>query len=671
MKIEITGDLIKRIADLSVSLNMKPEDMLDYALRNYFENSIIRDLSDNIEVKNKPDFKNNSRYEYYKIIIDQQVFINELFAFQSRLNEPGNVFDEAESINNFMKFVSTFFKHEHIFFLEYDVEREILQTKYEWNNIPRDDNKNLSSELTLKSAEWYKKQIIDNKLIVLNSLNDLPENAKTEREVLHTANIKSVLCIPVFCRNKKFRYRMGIITYSTHTYWKENDAKRLTFIGVLLAGTLENKYIRDELNEYKQKYNELIEKAEWGNSELLKNETALNESNFRLEKSINELKETQKMMMQNERMRSLGLMASGIAHDINNVLSPIVGYSDLILKDPSAGELTKKRASYINMAGWDIMKTIKGMREFYRPYSNEDDFKMVDLNSTVINTINLTRHRWKDMAESNGAVIEVSTVFQHELPKIYGDASQIREALTNLIINAADAMPNGGKLNLKTGSIDNNILIEVSDTGSGMDKDTLRNCLDPFYTTKGEKGSGLGLSMVYGIMQRHKGKIEIDSQIEKGTTIKLLFPLYNLADKPEIEIQDKPVNKMKVLCIDDNKDVGEIITAILRDKNHRVDFVDNGRHGLNLFYNSLDEGEPYDIVITDLSMPYMDGKTVAEKIKTQSPGTPVIMMTGWEDGLDANPIKNIDYYLKKPISINDLEKGLQSVQEKFKKERII
>ena len=228
--------------------------------------------------------------------------------------------------------------------------------------------------------------------------------------------------------------------------------------------------------------------------------------------------------MQQERLRALGQMASGIAHDINNAISPISLYTESLLERekglsaPGRGQL-----QVIQRAIGDVAQTVARMREFYRPREPQMMLARVHLNELVQQVLDLTRVRWNDMPQQRGVTIALAKDLARSLPPVMGAESEIREALTNLVFNAVDAMPEGGTLTLRTRAEEGRVHVEVIDTGIGMDEDARRRCLEPFFTTKGERGTGLGLAMVYGMVQRHSADISIDSELGKGTRVQLTF----------------------------------------------------------------------------------------------------------------------------------------------------
>jgi PAS domain S-box-containing protein len=397
-------------------------------------------------------------------------------------------------------------------------------------------------------------------------------------------------------------------------------------------------------------------------SERKMNELAIHESNIRLEETLTELRETQKQVLQQERLRALGQLASGIAHDINNSLSPILGYADLLLRKKDILKIAEKQLTLIKTASQDIKRTIDRMKEFYRPKTDDEITEHININRIIDSTLELTKHRWKDISESRGIVITINKELQENLPNILGNESEIREALTNLILNACDAMPNGGVLDLQTQLKDNNIILEIIDSGIGMNEETLQRCLEPFYTTKGEKGTGLGLSMVYGIINRHEGKISIESKVHHGTKISLTFPIHR-KDKFNIDLEKEEISipSLKILCIDDDEKILQMLFDMLQSNNHEINLASSGKQGLDKFFSALEDGKPFDLIITDLGMPYMDGTSVAQGIKSVQPDIPIILMTGWGSFLSSEKMPAIDYILKKPVVLDELIKSLKIV----------
>ena len=388
-----------------------------------------------------------------------------------------------------------------------------------------------------------------------------------------------------------------------------------------------------------------------------------------LRKAYDELHQTQQTVMQQERLKAVGQMASGIAHDINNALSPVVGFAELIAQtEASLTEDGKKYLQYIKTAGMDVAQIVGRLREFYRPRDPEESLQPLDLNRVAGLALDMTRPRWRDIPQGRGIMIEVRTNFDPRLPSFSGIESELREAITNLIINAVDALPHGGALEVRTRTEKSDsgeqAVLEISDTGVGMDEQTRKRCLEPFFSTKGQLGTGLGLAMVYGVMERHEGRIEIDSELGKGTTMRLVFPVRKL-DKTQKthSAGDVPPGPFRILCIDDEPSVRKLLGKMLELDRHQVQTTDGGKAGLEAFRTANSQGQPFDVVITDLGMPYLDGREVAKILKHESPGVPIIMMTGWGVFMkeDAGILTQVDGILSKPPNLQELREMLRRV----------
>jgi signal transduction histidine kinase len=394
-----------------------------------------------------------------------------------------------------------------------------------------------------------------------------------------------------------------------------------------------------------------------------------------LEKAYNELRRTQATILQQERLKALGQMASGIAHDVNNALSPVIGFSELILKGnyglkPDA----KKYLNHIRTAGEDIAHIVARLREFYRTREENEPLQQLNLNKLIEQVVDMTRPRWRDIPQSNGITIEVRTALASDVPGLAGIESEVREAITNLVLNAVDAMPAGGKITVSTHVLRQNggkhpvkVAVEVTDTGTGMDEETRKRCLEPFFSTKGKRGTGLGLAMVYGVMERHEGLIEIQSEVGKGTTFRLVFPVR--AQSPAMQEEKDSsggIRPMQILCIDDEALLRELLKEMLERDGHEVVLTDNGQAGLDQFRIATERHRPFDLVITDLGMPYLDGRQVAKTIKHHSPRTPVVMLTGWGAFLkeDGSGPEDVDGILSKPPRSRELREMLRQISRK-------
>jgi signal transduction histidine kinase/ActR/RegA family two-component response regulator len=387
-----------------------------------------------------------------------------------------------------------------------------------------------------------------------------------------------------------------------------------------------------------------------------------------LQQAYDDLRQSQHTIMQQERLRALGQMASGIAHDINNAISPVTLYTESLLeREPNLSERARNYLTTIQRAIEDVSRTVARMREFYREREAQLTLERVEINRAVRQVVELTRPRWSDQPQQSGLMVDLRMDLADPLPDIMGAEHEIRDALTNLIFNAVDAMPKGGSLSIRTRKTRgedgaDRVLIEVGDTGIGMDEDTRRRCLEPFYTTKGERGTGLGLAMVYGMIQRHSAELEIDSAPGKGTTVRLGFPAQaSSAVCTEGSTRTSLViRRLRILLVDDDPLLIKSLQDTLQEDGHVITATSGGQAGINAFATAAQHAEPFDIVITDLGMPYVDGRKVASSIKGISPTTPIIMLTGWGQRLIAEKESHphIDKILAKPPRLHELRSAL-------------
>lgn len=397
-----------------------------------------------------------------------------------------------------------------------------------------------------------------------------------------------------------------------------------------------------------------------------------------LQTAYDELRQTQQSVVEQERLRALGQMASGVAHDVNNALSPILAFSEMLLqREPNLSGHSRKHLGHIRTAAEDIARIVARMGQFYRRRDDAEQSQMVNPNHIAEEVIDLTRPRWHDIPQNRGVVLELKTDLENSIPELYCNQTELREALTNLVLNSVDALPHGGVITVSTrakaikagarsdGS-PTHLVLEVRDNGIGMDDKVRQRCLEPFFSTKRERGgTGLGLAMVYGMMERHEGTIQIDSEVGKGTTISLIFPLRTPPQTTLMAPKEEPTSTstFHILCIDDEPLLRELLKEALEYSNHRVDVADGGQAGLDAFEAARHRGEPFDVVITDLGMPHVDGRQVADRIKTDSPQTPVIMLTGWREMLsdqdEGRP--RVDAVLGKPPRLTELTSALAKV----------
>lgn len=397
-----------------------------------------------------------------------------------------------------------------------------------------------------------------------------------------------------------------------------------------------------------------------------------------LQRAYDDLRQTQKTILQQERLRALGQMASGIAHDINNALSPAALYAQSLLeRDQTLSTQVRDYLVIIQRAIEDVANTVSRMREFYRLREPQMTLAPVDINHTLRQVHDLTRARWRDMPQERGIVIEMQTQFDASLPAIMGAEHEIRDALTNLILNAIDAMPDGGTLTLRSraharpgaecgaGDSATHVSVEVCDTGVGMTADVRSRCLEPFFTTKDERGTGLGLAMVFGMAQRHSGEVEIDSELGIGTTVRLVFPVETtiMVEQQAAEVRSLP--RLRILLVDDDPLLLESLRTTLMQEGHTIVAAEGGQAGIDAFVAAEQTSEPFSVVITDLGMPNVDGRTVAAAVKSVAPTAPIVLLTGWGHRFRENDDvpEHVDRVLPKPPKLAELRATLAELVE--------
>jgi signal transduction histidine kinase len=391
-----------------------------------------------------------------------------------------------------------------------------------------------------------------------------------------------------------------------------------------------------------------------------KAEEDLHATNRELAKALAELKATQKQVIQQERLSAIGQMASGIAHDFNNTLTPILGFSELLLNNEAVLQNPKQARRFIEMlrtSAQDAASVVSRLREFYRPAEANAEFPAVDLTRIVQQAVSLTEPKWKTQAQASGIHIEIKTIFR-DAPLVAGEEPALREVLANLIFNAVDAMPQGGRINIEVALEDGKVVLRVGDTGTGMSEEVRQRCLEPFFSTKGERGTGLGLSMVYGIIERHRGQLEIESEPGKGTTFIIRLPCADATAQAARATDIHPVARvgaLAVLVVDDDERVCEVVAEYLRTDGHRVVVVTSGGAAV-----AEVREKKFDVVFLDRAMPEMSGDQAAELIKQLQPDLPVIMLTGFGALIEVTGSRPraVDAVLGKPVTLAMLRQTL-------------
>ncbi len=380
-------------------------------------------------------------------------------------------------------------------------------------------------------------------------------------------------------------------------------------------------------------------------------------------RDITEQKQERERAAQADKLRALGQLASGVAHDFNNALAAILGRVQLVRRRVEDEALVHS-LDIIQTAAEDAAATVRRIQTFARQ-SPTEEFEPLAIDSLLRDAAEITRTRWENEARARGLHYDVVLDLQTEL-HTRGNASELREVFVNLIVNALDAMPEGGQLLITCARNGEHVRLLFSDTGMGMAEDVRARIFEPFYTTKGAHGTGLGLAVSYGIIERHQGHINVESEPGGGTTFEIDLPL--AAPVPQ-EVQERVENKtvrqepvsLSVLVIDDEAFVRETLGEMLTALSHKVVMANGGREALELL-----AAQKFDLVFTDLSMPEMDGWEVARGVRRHHPETSIVLVTGYGKGTTppSGEENLIDGVIGKPFDFTQVEETIYRVAEK-------
>jgi two-component system, cell cycle sensor histidine kinase and response regulator CckA len=355
------------------------------------------------------------------------------------------------------------------------------------------------------------------------------------------------------------------------------------------------------------------------------------------------------------RMETLGRMTMGIAHDFNNLLSGILGYTELmksLLPGDEAEAPFRDHLRTIEQAALDGASLVRKIQQYIRQ-EKQKRFESVDLPTLMRDCATLTRPYWYNEPRRQGIAIDAEMDLE-DVPPVNGSAPELREVFINMILNAVQAMPNGGKLSLGCRYMpDRGVVVTVSDTGVGMSESVRDRIFEPLFTTKGEHGSGMGLAVSYGILQEHEATVSVDSRPLQGARFELVFPPADeAAQEPLVEAIPSPGASARVLIVDDERMVRSVLTKLLHLKGHTVCQASSGAEAL-----AIAATEPLDIVFTDLGMPEMNGRQLAVALRERNPALPIVLLTG--DTNTGTPDAFIDAVIAKPFRLDELEAAIR------------
>ncbi|HEV8677043.1 MAG TPA: GAF domain-containing protein [Methylomirabilota bacterium] len=449
--------------------------------------------------------------------------------------------------------------------------------------------------------------------LLLPDVGELPADHPS-RPDMERWGMRSVLIVPVVAGGVVRAVLAGSIHDDSHRF-TERDLRRAEAIADRAATALENARLFEELT-----------------------------------RAYQDLKMAQEHLVQTEKLRALGEMASGVAHDFNNILAAILGRVQLLLSQVQEPQF-RRWLQVVERAALDGAQTVRQIQEFTR-IRRDQPAERVDANQVVRDAVEMTQIRWRDEMQSQGLDVRVRLDLA-PVPAVDGHPAELRQVLTNLILNAVDALPQGGTITITTRAAGNGVEVAVADDGVGMSEEVRRRIFEPFFTTKGPKGTGLGLAMVYGMVSRHGGAVGVESVEGAGSTFTIRLPIgFGLTEAGGAAPEAAGGRRARVLVIDDEEPVRDALADMLRLARHHVVVASQGMEALEQFRGAL-----FDLVVTDLAMPGMSGWQVAQAVKALRPEVPVVLVTGWGVELPAEQLRanGVDRVMTKPFRMDEVQ----------------
>ncbi len=387
-------------------------------------------------------------------------------------------------------------------------------------------------------------------------------------------------------------------------------------------------------------------------------------------KAEKEKTQMEQQLQQSQKLESIGQLAGGVAHDLNNMLTPILGFGQLLLEKPDEDEERREQLEEIMKAGWRARDLVRQLLAFSRKQTLE--FKTFDLNTLLMDFSKLLRSTIRED-------IVIKLIPAKSLPLVSGDTGQLEQVIMNLAVNAQDAMPDGGELTIETTvvKLDESyaakhvsvipgpyVMLAISDTGCGMDEKIREQIFDPFFTTKSkDKGTGLGLATVYGIVKQHNGNIWVYSEPDKGTTFKVYLPV-SAETQEEQETAEKTSTVSRgsetILLAEDDEIVRKLALTVLEQSGYTVLVAENGTEALQTLQS---HNGPLHLLLTDVVMPKMNGRELFNRVVEKYPSMKVLYMSGYtDDVIDRRGVLNKGVaFIQKPFNVNDLAAKVREV----------
>jgi signal transduction histidine kinase/DNA-binding response OmpR family regulator len=471
--------------------------------------------------------------------------------------------------------------------------------------IASHDNPDIEMEITIDNYPEVKKALETGEMVIVQYVL-LDPLMKDVQEHIQSLKNNAIVVIPIILKDNVIG-TLFLRSVRDNKFFNEREIKFLKVVARIAANALDNAFLYENLES------------------------------------------TRLQLVQSERLRALGELATGVAHNFNNLLSGILGHTQMLLSK-DINDSIRERLQIVEKLVLDGGEIVRRIQEFTRLRTTKD-FSAVNLKDIINDVVRMTELKWSGGHNTSRIMLRVDAN-QMEIPIVDGNATELREVFINILFNAVDAMPNGGELRIRTETNGKNVFVYFIDTGEGMSEETRKRVFDPFFTTKGSKGTGLGMSVAYGIINRHNGQISIDSEPGIGTTVTVQLPVSEKVIK-EIECNYglRREERTRILLIEDHRVTLDILAENLVNLGYYVQKVESGMAGIKIF-----KGGNYDIVITDVGLCDISGWTVSKKIKDMSSHVPVIFITGWGNQLNSSQLKEcgVDYVLTKPFRIEEI-----------------
>ncbi len=366
-------------------------------------------------------------------------------------------------------------------------------------------------------------------------------------------------------------------------------------------------------------------------------------------------------LLHSEKLKSMGIITAGISHEFNNILAVVMGTAELLEESLKDEKKLKKGLNTIIEASKDGAAIVKRMLTFSKAGKSTSNYILTDINYLIEQAIDFTMPRWKNISQSKGVCNDIDTNGMKKIPEVLCSPTELIDVFINIMNNALDAIPDGGRISFSTESDENTVLISISDTGVGMPENIKKKAFDPFFTTRRPIGTGLGLSCVYSIIKSHGGKIEVESEVGEGTTFNLSIPIQKKAvlkaERPE-PVRKKTEKKIHILVVDDNEELCVVLSSFLIRDGHTVKALNNGMEAIELARR-----EDFDLVLCDLAMPGVTGHDVIRALNNLDMRPKIGLITGWDEKLkvfDEEDMK-VDFILNKPYNFSKLTKHINEV----------